>query len=75
MIDRSLCLGCINDFYNTDLEDCWRLEDAELVERILVGAFERPPYRSKEFFMIPHCWEGCGINRYRFVDPKGVLKR
>ena len=45
MKDKSMCLGCRNDFYNYDREGgCWLFGGAKVVERTMVGIWQDPPY-------------------------------
>lgn len=43
-----LCRQCRDNFYNlpgnSNTGECWSLEQAEPVERMLVGVWQNPPY-------------------------------
>ena len=43
--NKSMCVGCRDDFYNHNQPDgCWCYSTAKVVERTRVGVWQNPPY-------------------------------
>ncbi len=46
--DKNLCVGCRNDYYNSNRpEGCWCYGNAKVVLRTKVGVWDNPPYTRK----------------------------
>jgi hypothetical protein len=47
---KRMCRGCRNDYYNhaghSTTGECWMFQKSKIVERILVGTWQNPPYRD-----------------------------
>ncbi len=66
------CSGCDNDFYNGHnpygIQECWSLEEAEIVKRKFVHVDMRPPWDNKSETTLS-CHRR---KRYVAVDPSRI---
>ena len=78
-MNKELCLGCDNDFYNgkndVDVKECWSLKTAKIVKRITIGHWEEPPYLNKKKISVPDCYHKRGNQRTHYVDPNDIDSR
>ena len=64
---KVMCSGCRNDFYNQCREcGCWNFDSAQLVQRIKVGTFEPPPYKTTRVGTYLSCYHASG---YAMLKP------
>lgn len=66
---KSDCSGCRDDYYNHGGstirgDECWSLENAKVIDLILVPLDEVPPHRGKPQKR-PHCYRKPGYASYR----------
>ena len=51
--DRSMCVGCEDDFYNgrnnLGVEGCWSFKNAKIIKRLSVRVDQPPPYDKKKW--------------------------
>jgi len=75
---KSDCAGCESNFYNGNNElgvkECWHFKTAKIVSRIMIGHWERPPYKDKKVIKKPNCFFERGNNRTHYVDPNKITK-
>ena len=75
-MDRKYCNGCADNFYNgnnkLDIKECWCLKTAKLVNRVMIGFWENPPYKNKKAIKKPICFNERGNNRTLYVSPERI---
>ena len=75
-MNKKYCNGCANDFYNgkndIGVKSCFKLKYAKIKKMIVVGDWEKPPYKNKEKVSVPECY--WSEHRVRYVDPKRISK-
>jgi hypothetical protein len=73
MIDVKHCSGCEDDFYNGrnpyGVKQCWSLEKAQLVPRLLIPIDLAPPYKHIKPQQVPSCYKR---KRYATVKPESI---
>lgn len=59
MLDKTKCVGCTDNFYNGNnpfnIQECWSLKSAQLVQRIRIGVWQSPPYDPTSTIEVYHC--------------------
>lgn len=77
-MDKKYCNGCADNFYNgnnpLNVKECWLLKKAKLVNRIMIGHWENPPYKNKTIIKQPSCYHERGNNRTHYVSPDKITK-
>ncbi len=67
------CGGCRQDFYNGNnqlgVKRCWHLDTAKLVDRIVIGVWQNPPYDPKDARKVLSCYSPSGRV---CVEPKAL---
>lgn len=64
-MDKSHCVGCHDNFYNSETSSCWMLKSAKLAMRKRVHVDQIPPWKNKPA-KFPICYHE---DRYVYVDP------
>ena len=68
---KSMCSGCIDDFYNSTEKGCWCFENAKVVTRIRVGVWQSPPYEWSPQECLS-CYSPDGARMIEKSDPRVV---
>lgn len=71
MNKKKYCQGCKNNFYNNggingNTDQCWSLEDAEVVKKKKVPLDKKPPWNDCEIVKVPECYHD---SNNVYVDP------